>query len=293
MPTQPSTAPANATSRRTFLARAAVGGAVASVAATASPLGGWLAPSEAAAQALADDQFAQFVAPLELAAVQVYQAALDGGQLSDAWSDRVLILQGHHQEVADALTELLPDGETATPLAAFAGPGRLGITGAADEDEVLGTLAGVEDTLSATHLLALASITDPTTAKLASQVLASEGQAAAALGTAAGVAVEGLTPSAASTDAAIEPGSLTDEASGGDDTGTDSGSGGTDSGSSGNAGSGSTDSSDGSGGSGDNSGGGDSGGSGSGSDSGGSSSDSGGSGDAGSGSDASTSSGSN
>ena len=93
MPTDQSPDSATATDRRTFLTRAALGGALVSAGAVASPLGGLLTSAGAqevdaealvADDLLTDEAFATFAAPLELAAVVAYQTALSGDVLDGA-----------------------------------------------------------------------------------------------------------------------------------------------------------------------------------------------------------------
>jgi hypothetical protein len=203
--------PAVATTRRSFLARTAGLGALAGVVTLAAPAG--LLVSEAGAQQAAnldDGDFGAFTIPLELAAIQVYQAALSYGALSGAVSQAVQSGQDHHQTVSDALTKSLLSADAAppAPATAFSDPiiGKISTT--LDRPTILRALADMEEVLSATHLQALSTIVDPITAKVVSQVLAIEAQQATYLKYQAGDTVDTLTPGAADTTRAISAGQI-------------------------------------------------------------------------------------
>jgi hypothetical protein len=212
VPTDPSTATAHTTSRRRFLATTVVGGALVSSGVLAGSATGLLPSLPAGAEDLNDGDFAAFATPLELAAVQVCQAALDADVLESAWRSRVATVQTHHQAAADTIATLA--AEDADPAAAdtdFAAPIIAEISGASAQEAVLLAVANLEDTLSATHLLALGSIKDAVTARIVSQVLASEAQAAVVFGRGGGLEIEALTPAVATTEGGLEPGGTTDE----------------------------------------------------------------------------------
>lgn len=207
MPTDPSTAPATATTRRAFLARTAVGGALAT-AVLAGPLRDLLptAGAQGAADVLDDATFGTLTAPVELAAVQAYQAALDADVVDATWSGHLATFQAHHRTVAGALEGLrgssAPTPSVPDPALVDTYTGQ--IEAAADQAALLGVLSGLEDAISATHLAALSSIPDPVTAKTVAQVLAIEAQTAAFLGTGAGLDLAELTPAESSTEAALD-----------------------------------------------------------------------------------------
>lgn len=211
MPTDPSTAPATTTSRRSFLTRTAVGGALVTAGALTGSATG-LIPS---VPALADDapytdaQVANFLAPLELSAVITYQTALDSGVLDATWQANVSTIQAHHNTAATTLIAMLPSTATA-PLAAdaFGTAPSKALTEAKTQDAVLSVLSKLEQTLADTHLRTLGNIPDPVTAKVIAQVLAAEAQQAAYLGQAAGTALAALTPRAASTSDGLAPGDV-------------------------------------------------------------------------------------
>lgn len=207
MQTDQSIDSATATSRRTFLTRTAVGGALVTAGALAFPLGS-LVPTAGARPAdqgdLGDADFAAFATALELAAVAAYTAAFDKDVLDDVWADRALQFQSHHQDVADTLLTL-GDESAAAPVAeaAFAKRSIDAIDAATDQNGVLAALAVVEETLAATHLAGIGRLAEKTTARTVTQVLAVEGQQAALLAVASGSSITSATPATNSGDAAL------------------------------------------------------------------------------------------
>ena len=197
------------TTRRTFLTRAALAGALVTVG-TAGPLTSLLPVAGAqdatgSAPKLDDATFAAFAVPLEMAAVQAYQAALDGETLGDE-GPIALDFQSHHQSVVDVLTSFLADdAPTAVPDAIITSSTTASVKTATVKADVLTTLSELEDVLAATHLYALGGLVEPSTAKVVAQVLAVESQHAAYLGRAGGGDVATLTPPAADASAARVP----------------------------------------------------------------------------------------
>lgn len=207
MQTDQSIDSATATSRRTFLTRAAVGGALVTAGALALPHAG-LVPAAGARPAdqgdLKDPDFADFGTAIELAAVAAYSAAFDRGVLDAEWSDLALDFQGHHQAVADTLLKLRDDdAPEAIADAAFAKTSVDKIKAATDQNGVLAALAVVEETCAATHLSAIGQLAEKSTARTVAQVLCVEGQQAALLGTASGSTVAEVTPATNTGDAAL------------------------------------------------------------------------------------------
>jgi hypothetical protein len=197
------------TNRRTFLTRAALGGAFLTVG--PGPLTRLLPVAGAgptrfaqveAAPELDDEAFATLAAPLERAAVQVYSQAQRRALLDEEWSDLALDFQAHHQTVAETLEELIVSGDAPEPDdAVLTGTGGA-IDGAADQDDVLAALAELEEVLAATHLYGIGGLTVAVTARLVAQVMAVESQHAVVLGLAIGTDPEELTPPTVDTDGA-------------------------------------------------------------------------------------------
>lgn len=207
MQTDQSTDSATATTRRTFLTRTAVGGALVTAGAMALPVSGLLTAAGARPGeigTLKDADFAAFATPLELAAVRAYTVAFDTGKLDATWSDTALEFQSHHQQVADTLLTLVPDTEP-TPVVDAALAKKVGdtINAAGTQDEVLLALSEMEDILAATHLYGVGALVEKSTAKTVAQVLSVEGQQAALLAVGAGTAIPEVTPPTSTDDAAL------------------------------------------------------------------------------------------
>lgn len=189
------------TNRRTFLARAAMGGALVAVG-TAGPLGRLLpvaaqdggSQSGPAAGSLDDGATGESLAPLELAAVEAYEAALAGGNLDETWSKTARRFQRHHLAASDVLTGLVTSGAIPVADPTIQAGSLAAVTGAGDQNAVLTALSEMETTIAATHLWALGGITDKITAKTISQVLAVESQQGVFLGREAGKDLAALTP---------------------------------------------------------------------------------------------------
>lgn len=203
MPIDQPEATAAVNPRRTFLARAAVGGALVTAGSIAGPL---LRAVPAGAQggapggALDDSAFAEIAVPLELAAVQVYEAALEAPDLDDDATEQLRLFQTHHQTVADALVDAYTGEDT---LAEDPGVAARAASVRGSANAAFTALADLEESLAATHLDALGSISDPITAKLVAGVLAVEGQQAVALTLLAGTDPAAVVPAAVTTDGAL------------------------------------------------------------------------------------------
>lgn len=200
------------TNRRTFLTRAALGGALVGVGAAAGPFG-LLAPAAGAQDAplatvdevgaLTNETFAAFAVPMEMAAVQAYQLVLASEQLEGPWPDLALDFQGHHQTVVDSLTAQLAEG-LADPVAnpILLAEVTTAIETAGSPTAVLLALSELEDAIAATHLYCLGGLEDTSLAKVVAQVLAVESQQAATLGLAGEAPDEQVTPATVGTEAA-------------------------------------------------------------------------------------------
>lgn len=219
MPIDTPEASAAPTTRRAFLTRAALGGAVVTAGAVAGPFGR-LVPLAGAQDGgsggdpIDDVALLEFAGPLEKAAVLAYQAAIDNGSLDEDWTELARQFQSNHRDAAEALTanageveeEPAPSQELMTR---FVAP----LEGA-DEPTTLRTLSEMEDLIATSHLAALVSIPDPVSSKAVAQVLAVESQQAVLLGRAAGIALDELTPAVASSEGGLEPSESTSGSSG-------------------------------------------------------------------------------
>ncbi|WP_426572527.1 ferritin-like domain-containing protein [Aquihabitans sp. McL0605] len=207
MQTDQSTDSATVTTRRAFLTRTAVGGALAA-GAVALPLSALMTSAGAqeggTLKDLEDFDYVAFAGPLELAAVQAYTTALNLGTLDSEWTAHAQQFQANHQSIADGLVTV-GDPNAAAPIAdvAFAKTANDAIRAAGDQNGVLLALSNVEDTLAATHLAAVRLLLEESTAKTATQILTTEGQQAALLAVAAGTPVAEVTPPTSTADAAL------------------------------------------------------------------------------------------
>lgn len=207
MPIEKPQATAAATTRRSFLARTAAGGALVTVGAgpLAVLVSGAAGASSAqvdAAESLSDDAFARFATPLELGAVQVYNRAAARTELLDGeWEGLVRRFQTHHQEVADTLATLIEAGpDDASADGDIIETFGAAVDGAGDQEAILGVLADLEGVLTATHLWAIGGLDERLTARLVLQVSAAEAQQATVLALGAGADVAEVTPDIATTD---------------------------------------------------------------------------------------------
>lgn len=190
------------TTRRTFLVRAALGGALVGIGTAVGPLTGLLpvAGAQEADDALTspsdldEPMFAAGASSLELGAVAAYQAAASGSLFDEVWLGRLTFIQHHHQTVADALAAAKPDGATIEPDATILAGTVAAVSGAADRATALGALAELESVLAATHLYAIGGLEDEVLAKTLAQALAIESQQAVVLGLGADQDPASLTP---------------------------------------------------------------------------------------------------
>lgn len=197
------------TSRRSFLTRTALGGAVLTAGALAGPLDGLVRPAGAEARhgdGMDNEAFATFAVPLEMAAVQAYQAAFSAEIFSTSDARQLLAFQANHQAVVDTLSPLLAEDAAApVPDADIQKSVTATITSSSAPEAVLTSLADLETTLASTHLNAIAELTDTSMAKTVAQVLATESAQSALLGVNGGGSIEDATPTLITTDEAIMP----------------------------------------------------------------------------------------
>lgn len=225
MPIDNPEATADATSRRAFIARSAIGAAVVG----SGVLAGFGQFLPAGAQTdeptgddgptggaeLDDDAVGRFLAPLELGAVQAYQRAIDSGQVN-GFEEEARRYRAHHSEAAGLLSALIVDGSDDEPV----GPDEIvASTGAGG----LNALAEMEAVLAATHIVAIEQMTDPVTALQSARISAAQSQQAAALFLAGGGEAVTATPAEVDLSGARQPGVMptTPDDAGPDDTDTD------------------------------------------------------------------------
>lgn len=187
------------TNRRTFLARAAAGGALVAVGTAVGPLGRLLPVAAQGApttpgDAMDDNAVGTQLAPVELAAVAAYEAALGMGKLTGEWADTARRFQSHHLTAANDLSGLVADGPAPTADPTVLAGTVATIEGTSDQNTILGALSELESILAAAHLWAAGSISDKITARIVGQVLAVESQQAAYLGLNSGADLASITP---------------------------------------------------------------------------------------------------
>lgn len=205
MPIDQSTTPDAGTTRRTFLVRSAVGGALVTAGALAAPtLASLPVGAQAEDELLTDAQFAAFALPFELAAVIGYQQAIQSEQLDADWLSWARQFQSNHQNIVDLLSTLLREGDP-EPVADAEVAGQLtdAIAGAGDQTAILQALAEFEEILAATHLSAVPIMREASTSRTITQVVATESQQAVLLGIDSGATFEELTPAESTTDVAL------------------------------------------------------------------------------------------
>ncbi len=168
--------------RRSFLKKAAVGGAAITFGSALVPVSSLL--SAAGAQELDDQSIAVFAESVELAAVAAYEA---GAPLLSAEVLPVAqtFLQ-HHQEHAQAFASLAGDAATGQANAALLEALTPTIGGLASEADVLGFAKTVENQAVATYAFALTALQSPEAASGTATILPVESAHAAALSFALG-----------------------------------------------------------------------------------------------------------
>lgn len=167
--------------RRSFLGRAAAGGAVLTLGSTLVPVTRFL-PAAWADVAPDDVELVKFAAGLELAAVEIYELALDGGSLSGGAQSVANMFAGHHRQHAETLNTALGEEEAVTKAdPAILRQFRSRVTGAENEAAVLQAAYLLEEVAASTHLLAVGTLSDKRNAATVSTILPVESQHAVVL----------------------------------------------------------------------------------------------------------------
>jgi len=208
--------PGVAESRRRFVRRLGVGGAVA-LGSTAVPAA-VLAPG-AAAQGGAgeldipanDLVILEFARGLELAAEAAYQVAVDTLLLSSMMAELSRTFGRHHHEHALALATLAgqDEGEVGEPNAAVVDALAPRIEQSQTENEVLQVLFEIEQGAAATYAEALGVLESQATAGPAASILPVESQHAVAIGSVLELPVEDWMPAFQTTEGAFDPATYT------------------------------------------------------------------------------------
>jgi hypothetical protein len=179
--------------RRSFLCRAATGGAALTIGSVVVPLGGLV--GRAAAQEgdapLADDDIAAFAESVELAAVEAYRAAAGSGKVTTpAVGEAATTFAGHHQEHAAAF-----GGAAGAKATKKANARLLQVVGdqikqARDQAGVLKIAYDLENAAAATYVYALGALQSKEALQLTASILPVESQHAVVLGMALGRPLE-------------------------------------------------------------------------------------------------------
>lgn len=194
MPIDKPEATAATNTRRTFLARAAMGSALAATAGSLLDLRPAGAQGAGAGNGLDDDTYLVMADQLHAAAAIVYVAATETAGLDDRAGEALSTFRDHHQQIVTDLGKLM--GSTASAADTVPDPtvlaARDGLGG--DQGAVLRSLVRLEEQLAATHLQAIGALDDAVTARAASEVLATSHQRAAYLARVAGEDPASLLP---------------------------------------------------------------------------------------------------
>ncbi len=191
-------------SRRRFLQGAGLGGLVLSVGPALLPVSRLWSP--AFAQESGDAGIAAFAESVELAAVQAYMAAAEGGKVTTpAVVEAATTFAGHHEEHAGAFGGAAGDAATGQP-----NPGLLDevggqLEGAAGENAVLEIAYSLENAAAATYLFALGALESTEALQLTASILPVESQHAVVLSTVLGKPTAEYVPSFETQDAAVKP----------------------------------------------------------------------------------------
>jgi rubrerythrin len=198
------TAKVLAGSRRQFLKRAGMGGALLTIGSTLVPISRFM-PAAWASQGLDDGAIAVFAESVELAAVQAYTAAGATGKIEAGVLAVATMFASHHQEHAGAFAGLAGAAATGTPnqkvLDAF-GPM---IQAAADQAALLEIAYSLEEAAAATYHFALGVLQSADAAAATATILPVESQHAVVLATVLGKTASEYLPSFQNSDKALDP----------------------------------------------------------------------------------------
>lgn len=200
-PTSPVAAPGDAgTSRRGFLGRVAVGGATLAVGSQIAPLPGLSGiagaqEEDGEAELTEDEKLVAHLASLSLAAAQGYALAVDpdSSPISEPVVEVIRVFGANHSTQAAALNTLLPVA-VENPNATLQEELASSIGAANDQGARLEVLRQMEESIAATHYVALGAIEDQNDAKTVAAALPVVGQQAVVLGSLAAIPAAELVP---------------------------------------------------------------------------------------------------
>ncbi|CAN5637937.1 MAG: twin-arginine translocation signal domain-containing protein [Iamia sp.] len=193
-PTEPGT------SRRGFLGRVAVGGAALAVGSQIVPVPGLAGIAGAQeedgdAELTEDEKLVAHLASLSLAATQAYAQAVDPetSPLPEPVVEIVRVFGVNHSAQAAALNALLPVA-VENPNATYQEELGIEVSLASDLNTMLAVLRQMEESIAATHYVALGAIEDQNDAKTVAAAMPVVGQQAVVLGSLAEVPAAELVP---------------------------------------------------------------------------------------------------
>ncbi|MCU1352294.1 MAG: Ferritin-like domain [Acidimicrobiales bacterium] len=198
-------------SRRDFMKKVGVGGALVTVGALAAPLAtAGAAPASAQAPAaagdLTSDELLAFAMGIEYVGAQLYQLAGAKGSLDAAAATMVTTFGDHHQAHGDSFASLLgADDASKVPNKKLLDERSPTVDRAADQKAVLRALLAWEDTIAATYQSLLATTPDRTDAESLATVLAVEAQHAVSIGSLLKDTLDTLVPDSEPETGALDP----------------------------------------------------------------------------------------
>jgi hypothetical protein len=203
------TAEAVGHSRRGFLTRVAVGGAVLAVGSQVVPTGGLLplgAQEDDTVALDADETTLQFLASVALAAADAHRAGAEVAGIEETTVEVIRSFGANHRTQAGALNALIPEDALVTvPNEALLSEATAALAGAGDEVAVLGVLRDMTEQIAATHLAALESVEDQNDAGVIAAALGTVSQQATVLAVLGGDSVEAASPATQTTEGALTP----------------------------------------------------------------------------------------
>ncbi|HYI63043.1 MAG TPA: twin-arginine translocation signal domain-containing protein [Acidimicrobiales bacterium] len=200
-------------SRRAFLTKVAIGGAALTVGSQLVPATRLLPTSGAqeGGEALAldeDETRMEFLASIALAASEAYRAAAarTTDPLPEPVAEVVAAFGQHHSQQATTFLGLLPEGydiESLAPNATLLAEQTSALDGADGAEAVLGALRSLEESLAATHFVALGALESQDDARVVATALPVCAQHATVLGVLEGRAPADVLPEAQTGEGAL------------------------------------------------------------------------------------------
>ncbi|MDZ7733990.1 MAG: ferritin-like domain-containing protein [Acidimicrobiia bacterium] len=199
-----------AESRRSFVKKVGIGGALVSLGSTMVPVSSlmpaaWAQGDSEGEADLSDTDIAAFAQSVELAAVAAYEAAAGTGLLDATATEVGTLFASHHDDHAGAFASLAgdaaPNEPNATVLEAFAPM----IQEAGDQAGLLTIAKQLEEHASSTYVFALGALTSQEAAAATATVLPIESQHAVVLGQFLELPPEDYLPPFETADEALDP----------------------------------------------------------------------------------------